>query len=124
MKAISAPTPQAPSRQAHESLRQLLTEVFLDDNPVQRLMPLTEYVPPARRVAWHLVVHTLLARRLDASSPATARRVADAHTLAWTLQRQWEQPTLAQRWERLVSGWSARQCRQLVARARRQSRLH
>ena len=109
-------------RFAQRELQNLLTEVFLHDEPAQRLLTIGTLVPTVHRNAWHLVTHTLLARRLALGSPAHSQRAADAHTLAWALARQWEQPVLQQRWQRLVSLMSAQQCRQLVARARRQLR--
>ena len=118
-------TPPAPSAQpergeAAAELQRLLTELFLQDEPAQRLLAVTGLVPVAHRSAWHVVTHTLLARRLALGSPAHLRHAADAHTLAWSLARQWDQPVLLQRWQRLLNRLTARQCQQLVARLRRQ----
>lgn len=107
---------------AAAGLQAMLTEVFLQDEPAQRLLALGAVVPAAHRHAWHLVTHTLLARRLALGSPALLQQAADAHTVAWALTRQWEQPVLKQRWQRLISAMTARQCEQLALKARRQLR--
>lgn len=119
-----APLPQHPSAHA---LKALLMDALMDDHPAQRLMQITAKVPQACLQAWHLVAHTLLARRLDAAGPPTAQAGGhrnNAHTVAWTLQRQWEQPLLAQRWERLLGQLSPAQCERLVKQVRRQLRAH
>lgn len=119
-KATPTPSVQADREEAATELQGLLTELFLQDDPAQCLLAVTPLVPQAHRAAWHLVTHTLLARRLALGSPSHLRHAADAHTLAWSLARQWEQPVLLQRWQRLVSRLTARQCQQLTARLRRQ----
>ena len=107
------------------ALRTLMMDVFLDEEPVQRMLEVTALVPPAHRGAWHVVTHTLLARRLDVAAPAVpGRGSANAHTLAWSLSRQWQDPVLAQRWQRLISRLTDRQCRILLSRARRRRSLH
>ncbi len=116
----SSAAAQAAHEAAAAELQQLLTELFLQDEPAQRLLAVTGLVPAAHRNAWHLVTHTLLARRLALGSPAHRRHAADAHTLAWGLARQWDQPVLLQRWQRLVNRLSSRQCQHLAARLRRQ----
>lgn len=98
-----------------QALRGLLLRVFLDEEPVLRLLQLTERVPAAHRAAWHLVTHTLLARRLTIAAPIVpGREGANAHTLVWALQRQWDEPVLAQRWDRLISRMSPSECRTLL----------
>ncbi len=118
------PLPQHPAAHA---LKALLMEALLHDHPGQRLLQITAKVPQACLQAWHLVAHTLLARRLDAAGPPTAHGGGlrdNAHTVAWALQRQWEQPLLAQRWERLLGQLSPTQCERLVKQVRRQIRAH
>lgn len=106
-------------------LRALLLDMFLSDDAVPRLLRLTAHVPAHLRAHWHLVTHTLLARRLDAAAPTAAGRGhADAHTLAWALGRQWDEPALAQRWQRLISRMTTAQCRRLLSRSPRPSSLH
>jgi hypothetical protein len=105
--------------QAAADLRQLLTDIFVHQEPAQRLMAIGHLVPAAHRMAWYLVTHTLLARRLSMGSPQHLQVAADSHTLAWALSRLWEQPTLQLRWQRLVGGMTVRQCGQLASRARR-----
>lgn len=106
--------------QAAADLRQLLTDIFIHEEPAQRLIAIGHLVPAAHRMAWHLVTHTLLARRLAMGSPQHLQVAADSHTLAWAVSRLWEQPTLQLRWHRLVGGLTGRQCSQLATRARRQ----
>lgn len=118
------PLPQHPLAHA---LKALLMNALLDDRPAQRLLQITSKVPQTCLQAWHLVAHTLLARRLDAAGPPTAHAGGprnNAHTVAWALQRQWEQPLLAQRWERLLGQLSPAQCERLVKQVRRQLRAH
>ncbi len=106
----------------HLQLRLLLTEVFMHPEPARRLIQVTAVVPKAHLPAWHCVTHTLLARRLslsDAGSPCP-----QASTLAAGLTAQWEQPSFKGRWQRLIGPMDARQCRRLLARARRQLQLH
>lgn len=100
-------------------LRQLLTEVFLHEHPAARLLVLNPLVPVALRSAWHLVTHTLLARRLAIAAPGVAGPRLEAGALHRVLARQWDQPALQQRWDRLVSGMTARQCALLVTQGRR-----
>jgi hypothetical protein len=119
MPVLSAPGIQQAAAAAAE-LQCMLTELFLQDEPAQRLLAVASMVPEAHRSAWHLVTHTLLARRLALGSPAHLRTAADAHTLAWSLARQWDQPVLQKRWHRLVNRLTARQCQQLALRLRRQ----
>jgi hypothetical protein len=112
---------------AAQALKALLMDTVLDDQPAQRLLQITAKVPEACLQAWHLVAHTLLARRLDAAGPPSAHSGShrnNAHTVAWALQRQWEQPLLAQRWERLLKQLSPAQCERLVKQVRRQIRAH
>lgn len=120
-----------PSAHDQAALKAVLMEALLDEQPAQRLRHLSSLVPQTAQQAWHLVVHTLLARRLDAAGPqfdvgAPGRGPAtnNAHTVAWALQRQWHQRPLAQRWERLLQQLSPAQCRQLLRQARRAARAH
>ena len=114
-----------------KALKAVMLDALLDEHPAQRLMNLAALVPAHGLQAWHLVAHTLLARRLDAAgSPADMRstgvsRVAyNAHTVAWVLQRQWQSPVLADRWQRLLERLSPAQCRHLVRMARQRQRTH
>lgn len=102
---------------AAAKLMVVLRDIFLDEEPAQGLLAIAGLVPPAHQGAWHLLTHTLLARRLELGSPAHLQRAAGAHTLAWAWARQWEHPQVLQRWHRLVDALSARQCRDLAARA-------
>lgn len=109
----------AQKHRAAADLRELLTDIFLEEEPAQRLMAIGKLVPAAHRVSWHLVTHTLLARRLALGPPQHLQLAADSHTLAWAVSRLWDQPTLQVRWQRLVTAMTGRQCAQLAARARR-----
>ncbi|MFM8345318.1 MAG: hypothetical protein ACKOJ7_11565 [Betaproteobacteria bacterium] len=102
---------------AAADLLAVLRDIFLDEEPAQGLLAVAGLVPTAHQAAWHLLTHTLLARRLELGSPTHLRRAAGAHTLAWAWARQWEQPQVLQRWHRLVDALTARQCSQLAARA-------
>ncbi|NBQ90520.1 MAG: hypothetical protein EBS47_02730 [Betaproteobacteria bacterium] len=125
-----SPTPPSPKsgispterEQAAADLRAVLTEVFLHEEPAQRLLAISALVPAAHRSAWHLLTHTLLARRLALGSPSHLLLAADAHTLAWAWARQWEHPVLLQRWHRFIQVITARQCSQLASRAARHLR--
>lgn len=105
---------------AAADLLAVLRDIFLDEEPAQGLLAVAGLVPTAHQAAWHLLTHTLLARRLELGSPAHLRRAAGAHTLAWAWARQWEHPQVLQRWHRLVDALTARQCSQLAARASQQ----
>lgn len=125
VESVLQPAPRKARPSMEHELRELMMEVFLDEEPVKRMLEVTALVPPPHRGAWHLVTHTLLARRLNVAAPTVAGRgSANAHTLAWTLSRQWQEPVLAQRWQRLISRMSDRQCRELLAQARRRPALH
>ena len=107
--------------QAH--LRGLLMDIFLDEQPVPRLLQITALVPPHCRKAWHLVSNTLLANRLKTGSGGA--QAGGAHQ-AWIrqLRQQWEQPTLLQRWHRLLDELTPGQGLKLVKQARRRGLVH
>jgi|GEM_PF-1132485 len=103
--------------QAAADLQAVLGDIFLHEEPAKRLLAVAPLVSPAHQGAWHLLTHTLLARRLELGSPSHLQHAAGAHTLAWAWARQWEQPQVLKRWQRLLDTMTARQCYQLAARA-------
>lgn len=104
-------------QRAAAALQAVLSDIFLNEEPARALLAVAPLVPAAHQGAWHLLTHTLLARRLELGPPSHLKRAASAHTLAWAWARQWKQGPVPQRWQRLLAPMTARQCSQLAARA-------
>jgi hypothetical protein len=104
-------------QRAAAALQAVLSDIFLNEEPARALLAVAPLVPKAHQSAWHLLTHTLLARRLELGSPLHLQRAASAHTRAWAWARQWEKGPVPQRWQRLLATMTARQCSQLAARA-------
>lgn len=107
----------ADKQRAAAALQAVLSDIFLNEEPARALLAVAPLVPAAHQGAWHLLAHTLLARRLELGSPSQLQRAAGAHTLAWAWARQWEQGAVPKRWQRLLTALSTRQCSQLAQRA-------
>lgn len=118
-----AQEPQMQIVQAH--LKGLLTDVFLDEQPVPRLLEITALVPAHCRPAWRLVYNTLLARRLTLHrNDSGAGAKLEGHRWADWLSAQWQQPVLAQRWQRLLNELTPGQGLRLIRQARRRGLAH
>lgn len=92
-----------------QALQVMLTLLFLHAGYARRLVSLASLMPNAEvRQAFHVFMHTLLARRLSFGS------VVDRQSLRHALEDAWCDVLVQRRWERLASRFTPQDCERIL----------
>ncbi len=95
-----------------QALQVMLTLQFTQAGYARRLLALAALMPGSEvRQAFQIFMHTLLARRLAAGTPA------DPLAMRQAMEDSWADPLVNRRWQRLALRLSAADCEQLLQRA-------
>jgi hypothetical protein len=95
-----------------QALQVVLTLLFAQPGYARRVAALSVWMPNAEtRHAYHVFMHTLLARRIAAGATADAAAVRRA------LEDSWSDTLIQRRWQRLASRLTAADCEAVLRRA-------
>lgn len=96
-----------------QALQLLLTLQFMRAGYARRMVDIAVAMPAVARQEYHVLMHTLLARRVAAGPQA------DLPTLRRTMEDAWSHPLVVRRWQRLALRLTEADCERIVQHADR-----